>query len=132
VKNILKYFRRTKEMFLVYGGDEELVVTGYTDASFQSDKDDSKSQSGFVFTINGGAVSWKSSKQETVADSMTEAEYIAASEAMKEGVWIRNFLIELGVFPNASSPLNLYCDNNGAIAQAKEPRNHQKNKHVMR
>jgi len=59
-----------------------------------------------------------------VTDSMTEAEYIAASEAVKEGVWIRNFLIELGVFPNASSPLNLYCDNNGAIAQAKEPTNH--------
>ena len=55
---------------------------------------------------------------------MTEAEYIAASEAAKKGVWIRNFLIELGVFPNASSPLNLYCDNNGAIAQAKQPRNH--------
>ena len=119
-------------MFLVYGGNEELVVTGYTDASFQSDKGDSKSQSGFVFTINGGAISWKSSKQEMVADSTTEAEYIAASEAMKEGVWIRNFLIELGVFPNASSPLNLYYDNNGAIAQAKEPRNHQKNKHIMR
>jgi len=132
VKNILKYFRRTKEMLLVYGGDEELIVTGYTDASFQSDKDDSKSQSGFVFTINGGAVSWKSSKQETVADSTTKAEYIVASEAAKEGVWIRNFLIELGVFPNASSPLNLYCDNNGAIAQTKEPRNHQKNKHIMR
>ena len=132
VKNILKYLRRTKDMFLVYGGEEELVVTGYTDASFQTDRDDSKSQSGFVFTLNGGAVSWKSSKQETVADSTTEAEYIAASEAAKEGVWIRNFLIELGVFPNASSPLNLYYDNNGAIAQAKEPRNHQKNKHVMR
>jgi len=57
VKNILKYFRRTKEMFLVYGGDEELVVIGYNDASSQSDKDDSKSQSGFVFTINDGAVS---------------------------------------------------------------------------
>lgn len=132
VKNILKYLRRTKDIFLVYGGEEELVVTGYTDASFQTDRDDSKSQSGFVFTLNGGAVSWKSSKQETVADSTTEAEYIAASEAAKEGGWIRNFLIELGVFPNASSPLNLYCDNNGAIAQAKEPRNHQKNKHVMR
>jgi len=72
VKNILKYFRRTKEMFLVYGGDEELVVTGYTDASFQSDKDDSKSQLGFVFTIKGGAISWKSSKQETLADSTIE------------------------------------------------------------
>ena len=86
VKNILKYLRRTKNVFLVYGGEEELVVTGYTDASFQTDKDDSKSQSGYVFTINGGAVSWKSSKQETVADSTIEAEYIAASEAAKEGV----------------------------------------------
>ena len=51
-----------------------------------------------------------------MADSTTEAEYIAASEAVKEGVWIRKFLIELGVFPNASSPLDLYCDNSGAIA----------------
>jgi len=119
-------------MFLVYGGEEKLVVNGYTDASFQTDLDDSQSQSGFVFTINGGVVSWKSSKQETVIDSTTEAEYIAASAAAKEGVWIRRFLIELGVFPNASSPLNLHCDNNGAIAQAREPRNHQKNKHVLR
>jgi hypothetical protein len=66
-----------------------------------------------------------------VIDSTTEVEYIAASEFAKEDVLIRKFLIELGVFPNASSPLNLYCDNNGAIAQAKEPRNHQKSKHVL-
>jgi len=44
---------------------------------------------------------------------------------------MKNFLIELCVFPNAYNPLNLYCDNNGAIAQAKEPRNHQNNKHVL-
>ena len=69
-----------------------------------------------MFTIYGGVVSWKSSKQETVVDSTTEAEYIVASEAVKEGVWIRKFLIRLGVFPNASSPLDLYCDNSGAIA----------------
>ena len=61
-----------------------------------------------------------------------EAEYIAASEAAKEGVWIRNFLIDLGVVPGSSSPLDVYCDNTGAIAQAKEPRAHQKNKHVLR
>src|SRR6266540_3176723 len=52
VKNILKYLRRTKELFLVYGGAEELIVSGYTDASFQTDKDDSKSQSGFVISLN--------------------------------------------------------------------------------
>jgi hypothetical protein len=119
-------------MFLVYGGEEELVVMGYTDASCQIDQDDSKSQSGYIFMINGGVVSWKSSKQETAADSTTEAKYIAALEAAKEGVWIRKSLSELGVFSSVSSPLDLYCDSNRAIVQAKEPRNHQKNKHVQR
>ena len=61
-------------------------MTSYTDASFQTDQDDSRSQSGYVFLLNGGAVSWKSSKQSTVADSATEAEYIAASDAAKEAV----------------------------------------------
>ena len=103
----------------------------YTDASFQTDTNDSQSQSGFVFTINGGAVSSKSSKQAIVTDSRIEAEYIAVFESAKEGVWMRRFLIELAVFLNASSPLNLRCDNNGAIVQANEPRNHQKNKHVL-
>ena len=57
VKRILKYLRSTKDMFLVYGGDKELVVKGYTDASFITDPDDYKSQSGYVFILNGGAVS---------------------------------------------------------------------------
>jgi hypothetical protein len=93
VKSILKYLRRTKDTFLIFGGEDELVVKGYTDASFQTDKDDSTSQSEFVFCLNGGAVSWKSSKQDMVADSMTEAEYIAASEAAKEAVWIRKLFL---------------------------------------
>ncbi|KAJ9566455.1 hypothetical protein OSB04_002421 [Centaurea solstitialis] len=93
VKNILKYLRRTKDMFLVFGGSEdEISVKGYSDASFQTDRDDFRSQSGYVFTLNGGAISWKSSKQDTIADSTTEAEYIAASDAAKEAVWLRNFL----------------------------------------
>ena len=52
VKNILKYLRRTKDMVLSYGGDEQLVVNGYTDASWNTDPDDSKSQSGYVFILN--------------------------------------------------------------------------------
>ncbi|KAL0291515.1 UNVERIFIED_CONTAM: Retrovirus-related Pol polyprotein from transposon TNT 1-94 [Sesamum calycinum] len=80
VKTILKYLRRTKDVFLVYGAGE-LILEGFSDASFQSDDDDAKSQSGFVFNLNGGVVAWKSSKQDTTADSTTEAEYIAASEA---------------------------------------------------
>ena len=83
VKNILKYLKRTKDMFLVFGGDKELVVNGYVDASFDTDPDDSKSQTGYVFILNGGAVS---SKQSIVAGSTCEMEYIAASEATNEGV----------------------------------------------
>ena len=57
VKNIPKYLKRTKDMFLIYGGDEELVVNGYVDASFNTDPDDSKSQTGYVFILNGRPVS---------------------------------------------------------------------------
>ncbi|KAK9043187.1 hypothetical protein V6N11_071534 [Hibiscus sabdariffa] len=95
---------------------EELDIKGYTDASFQTDKDDSRSQSGFVLYLNGAVVSWKSSKQDIVDDSTTEAEYIAASEAAKEAVWIKKFISELGVVPSISDAVELYCDNNGAIA----------------
>ena len=132
VKNILKYLKRTKDSFLVYGGADELVVKGYTDSSFQTDKDDSVSQSGFVFCLNGGVVSWKSSKQATVANSTMEAEYIAACEVAKEAVWIRNFIIGLGVVPSIADHIDLYCDNSGAIAQAKEPRSHSRVKHILR
>ena len=111
-------------MFLIYG-DSELKVSGYTDASFQTDKDDYKSQSGYIFLLNGGAVSWKSSKQSTITDSTAEAEYIAAFEAAKEAVWMRKFIAEHEVVPSISDPITVYCDNNGAIAQAKEPRSHQ-------
>jgi hypothetical protein len=67
VKNILKYLRRTKEPFLVFGGEEQLIVMD------------------LVFCLHGGAVSWKRAKQDTVADSTMEAEYIAASEVVVFG-----------------------------------------------
>ncbi|KAJ9539099.1 hypothetical protein OSB04_031832 [Centaurea solstitialis] len=120
-------------MFLVFGGSEdEISVTGYSDASFQTDRDDFRSQSGYVFTLNGGAISWKSSKQDTIADSTTEAEYIAASDAAKEAVWLRNFLSDLRVVASVSRPIDIFCDNSGAVAQAKEPREHHKSRHVLR
>ena len=118
VKAILKYLRRTKDLVLIYGrGDLQLM--GFTDSEFQSDVDDRKSISGFFFTCNGGAVSWKSSKQGITADSTTEAEYIAASDATKKAVWIQKFVSELGVVPSIESAVPLFCDNNGDIALAK-------------
>ncbi|KAK1670359.1 hypothetical protein QYE76_058518, partial [Lolium multiflorum] len=107
VKNIMKYLKRTKDMFLCYGGDQELVVTSYTDA-----------------------ISWCSSKQCTVAKSSTESEYIAASEASSEAVWMKRVIVEFGVVPSALDPLVIYYDNMGAIANAQEPRSHKKLKHI--
>jgi hypothetical protein len=98
VKIILKYLIRTKEVFLVFGGDEQLVVAGYTDASFQIDTDGSKSQSSFVFCLNGGEVGWKSSKQDIVAYSTTEVKYIATSEAVKEIDWIKKLFLSWMLF----------------------------------
>ncbi|GJY23209.1 hypothetical protein Tco_0396867 [Tanacetum coccineum] len=78
------------------------------------------SQTGYVFVLNGGAVVWKSSKQSTTAQHATEAEYIAASEAAKEAVWIRKFIDELGVVPSNDYPIKMNCDNSAAIIIAKE------------
>ncbi|PKI73152.1 hypothetical protein CRG98_006439 [Punica granatum] len=71
-------------------------------------------------------------EDETVADSTTEAEYIAASIAAKEAVWIKKFVTELAMVPSIADLVELYCDNNGANAQAKEPRSHQRSKHILR
>ncbi|KAL0395419.1 UNVERIFIED_CONTAM: hypothetical protein Slati_4508100 [Sesamum latifolium] len=61
-----------------------------------------------------------------------ESEYIAASEVAKEAVWMKNYIQELGVVPSIVEPIIVSCDNNGAIAQLKEPRSHQKFKHILR
>ncbi|KAL0406275.1 UNVERIFIED_CONTAM: Retrovirus-related Pol polyprotein from transposon RE2 [Sesamum latifolium] len=128
---ILMYLKRTKDMFLIYGGGE-LILEGYIDANFQSDDDDAKSQLGFVFKLNGGVVAWKSSKQDTTVDYTMEAEYITTSEAAKEAVWMKNYIQELGVVPSIAEPVVIFCHNNGAIAQAKEPRSHHHSKNILR
>ncbi|GJR63598.1 putative retrotransposon protein [Tanacetum coccineum] len=90
VKNILKYLRNTKDMFLVYGGNPstELRVECYCDAGFET-------------------VDWKISKQSTTAMYATESEYIAASEAAMEAVWIRKFISGLGIVQTINEPLNI-------------------------
>ena len=65
-------------------------------------------------------------------DSICEAEYIATSEAVKEGVWMKQFMKDLGVVPSALDPMTLFCDNTGAIALAKEPRFHKRTRHIKR
>ena len=104
----------------------------YTDSDFMSDKDSRKSTSGSVFTLGGGAVVWRSVKQSSIADSTMEAEYIAACEAAKEAVWLKKFFTDLEVVPNMDKPIVLYCDNSGAVANSKEPRSHERGKHIER
>ncbi|GJY01208.1 hypothetical protein Tco_0359360 [Tanacetum coccineum] len=83
-------------------GEAELRVDFYCDAGFETDRDDTKSRTGYVFILNGGAVDWKSSNQSTTAMSATKAEYIVASKAAMEAVWIRKLISGL-----AESPLRM-------------------------
>ncbi|GJZ94597.1 hypothetical protein Tco_0666800 [Tanacetum coccineum] len=124
LKAILKYLRNTKDMVLVYGvkPEAEMKVSCYADANFQTDKDDTKSQTGYVFVLNGRVVDWKSVKQSTTAMSSTEAEYIATAEASMEAVWMRKFINGLGgVMPSNKRPMEMLCDNEPAITIVDDP-----------
>ena len=95
-----------------------------------SDPDDRKSTLEYVFVCNNGTISWKSFKQPIIMDSTMEAEYIAASDATKEGFWFEKFIAKFGAM--TSDAISLFYDNNGAIALTKESRSHQKSKHTER
>ncbi|KAA0051332.1 gag/pol protein [Cucumis melo var. makuwa] len=118
VKNILKYLTKTKDYMHVYG-TKDLILAIYTDSDFQTNKYARKSTSGSVFTLNEGAVVWRSVKQTCIADSTMEVEYIAACESTKEAVWLRKFLTDLKVIPNIHLPITLYCDNSSAVANSR-------------
>ncbi|GJW73233.1 retrotransposon protein, putative, ty1-copia subclass [Tanacetum coccineum] len=97
-----------------------LKVSCYTNDGYLMDADDLKSQTGYVFVLNGGVVDWKSAKQSIFATSSAEAEYIAAYDASKEAVWVKKFISGLGVVPTIEEPINIYCDNTGAITIGNE------------
>ncbi|GKA51101.1 retrotransposon protein, putative, ty1-copia subclass, partial [Tanacetum coccineum] len=114
VKTILKYLRNTKDMFFVYGRNPEpkLRVDCYCDTGFETDRDDTKSQTRYVFVLNRGAMDWKSSKKSTTSMSATEAKYIAASEAAMEAVWIRKLFQGLSIKLGEIKFLKVHTDDN--------------------
>ena len=116
---------------LVYHS-EDLIPIGYTDSDFQSYLDFRKPTSGCVFTLGGGTISQRSVKQSCIADFTVEAKYVAACEVVKEAVWLKKFLSDLGVVRMEQVPITLFCDNSRAVAQSKDPRNHRKGKHIER
>ncbi|GJY98974.1 hypothetical protein Tco_0516404 [Tanacetum coccineum] len=93
VRNIFKYLRKTKDRFLVYGGEEELGMTGYYDANWQTHKDDSRSQSGWLFLLNR-----------------------ERCEASKEAIWMKNFFVDLGFVLTVQDPIEIFYDNESAVA----------------
>ena len=120
-----------RDYMLVYRC-EDLIPISYIDFDFQLDLDFRKSTSGCVFTLGGGAISWRSVKQSCIANSSMEVEYVTACEATKEVVWLKKFLSDLGVVRMKQVPITLFCNNSGVVAQSKDPRNHKKGKHIER
>ena len=117
VEQIIRFLKTTKDCCIRYKrhNDPEMrnILEGYCDADWASDIESRKSQSGYVFYLNGGPISWASNKQTTVALSSVESEYIALSAATQELVYLRQLLEDMG-YPQ-SKPTTLYEDNQGAI-----------------
>ena len=81
IKKALRYIQGTKDLMLTYKKYDNLKVIGYSDADFAGCVDAKKSTSGYIFTLAGGAISWKSSKQTVTASSTMQAEFVACYEA---------------------------------------------------
>jgi len=126
VKRVFRYLAGTRNHTLTYGGERHDLI-GYTDADGAMEEH-RHAVSGYAFLIDGGAVSWYSRKQELVTLSTAEAEYVAATHAAKEAIWLRRLILEL--FPLPTSPTILFCDNQAAIKLASDDNYHARTKHI--
>lgn len=123
-KGVLRYIAGTASYGITFGG---LNLEAYCDADYAGDLDSRRSTTGYVFTLGGGAISWSSRLQPTVAASTTEAEYMAAAYAIKEGLWLRTLLSEIGVDINT---MIICADNQSAIKLLKNPVFSMRSKHI--
>lgn len=131
---VLRYIRGTANYGLWFGGNiddtvskDVLELHGFCDADFAGDLDTRRSTTGYVFTLSGGAISWSSRRQQTVAASTTEAEYMSASAAVKEALWIRTLLNDMGL---STGCIEIFSDNQSAIKLAKNPISSLRSKHI--
>ena len=129
-KRVLRYLKGTKELGLKYGGMTagKPTVVGYADADWASDKDTRRSVTGYLFMLNGGAISWASKLQPTVALSSSESEYMAACYAAQEAIHLRRLMGSLGF--TQEEPTIIYEDNMGCIGMSENPIMHQRSKHI--
>ncbi|KAH9680944.1 hypothetical protein KPL71_026750 [Citrus sinensis] len=123
---ILRYLAGTTGYGLIYGAEKyaEVSVEGYVDADYVGDLDKRRSLTGFLFMLNGCTINWKASLQSVVAPSTTEAEYTTAAEAIKEAIWLRGMVTELGF---EQKQITVHCDSQSAICLSKNQIHHEKN-----
>ena len=130
IKRLLRYIKGTLSYGLMFEADEgeSTNLYGYADANWAGDVDTRRSTSGYVFKVANSTVSWCSKKQATVAKSTTEAEYVSLSYATQEVIWMRKLLSDIGY--KISEPTVVYEDNQGAMEIAKNPKFHNRTKHI--
>ena len=131
-KHVLRYLRGTDELGLCYrrpeDASQQCLLQAYADASWMSVPGTSRSVSGYVFMLNGGAISWKCKVQTTVALSTAEAEFDALCAAVREAVYLRGLLQEMGLAQ--VEPTTLFEDNQPCIQIAKNPVTSSRTRHV--
>lgn len=127
-KRILRYLQGTRKLGIKYVKEKENKLVGYTDSDWAGSLDDRKSTSGYIFCLGSKIISWVSKKQKTVSLSSAEAEYIAATDAACEAVWLRRILSD--VEQKQEAPTTIFCDNNSTIAMTKNPVFHARTKHI--
>jgi hypothetical protein len=126
VKRIFRYLRYTLELGLWYSVSSSLSLLGFSDADFAGCRVDRKSTSGTCQFLGSSLVSWSSRKQSSVAQSTTEAEYVAAASFCSQLLWITYTLSDFG----ECSHVPLMCDSTSAISVAKNPVLHSRTKHI--
>ncbi|KAL7148155.1 hypothetical protein ABFS83_06G159100 [Erythranthe nasuta] len=129
LKSLLKYLKGTCCLGILYKRDKEdgFAVQGFVDSDYAGCVDTRKSLSGYIYTVHGGVVSWKSCLQKVVALSTTEAEYMAATETVKEGLWLKGFNEELS---GKDEKIILHCDSQSDIFLIINPMFHERSKHI--
>ena len=129
-KRVLRYIQGTLSYGIEFTRDMNAVLIGFCDSDWAGSEDDSRSTSGYAFSFGSGVFSWASVKQNTVALSTAEAEYVSAAEATAQAIWLRFVLDDFGEMQPDATPL--FCDNMSAISMVKNPVFHQKTRHINR
>jgi hypothetical protein len=129
LKRLLKYLKGTMNLGLVYVG-YPAVLEGFCDANWVTDNDEVSSTSGYVFTLGGAAISWKSTKQTCIARSTMESEFIALDLAGQEADWLRSLLADIPFWGKPTPPVSMLCDSMAAIGVAKNKVYNGKRRHL--